>query len=862
MAAVAHVAYATFARFLVGGVLYGVATQDALRLGTPCAGLLEDDAELSRRLTQGLAAGQSVTLTLVDRADADGGLVDENDAPLLDEYDDPLATENAPFGAAVHGLDGAAVYVDTVCTVTFDNGSVSEQVASQQLTVMGSSVSAGRATVTLVDIEDQKLNTLFPTRTYRVEDFPQLRTDDAGNPVPNPNGLARKLPCTLISSAALDYRYAYREGTGGTVLAVYRNGRLVDPAEYTVATAGSPFSYSYIKFTSEQVDYDGTPYAIACDFDNTGSVAREASEEVKRLLQAAGVATDTASFTIALGVCTAAGLFVDTDHGRSGQRTVRAIVEELLVIARAALYRTATGTYAIAQDKDGAVAAAYDENGGDLVEVMGVDRPAKPTSVAIRYRPSPVDPDKLQHLSTRTIPGGALGALPVRDEHYLVDHSAADRHLYYMAARADASRRLRARLYGATHTPGQIVRVSSRAHYLTASLWILWEVRQIPGGIEVEGREYTPATYGYIAGALPADAATVYSPDYTKTPPLAPSALRITAGSTAAAADGPITARVTVDCLPPAVNWNAVWFAALHNVTNEIPSLLLGADIGGGLRGVTLTGLRPGEVYKLQAYAINANGVQGVVQSTFDATAIGGGGAVTTFTAPGHATVPGNVASCTATQRMGRMIDVTWPVVAAGNLWGYVLERQIGAGAFAEVWRGRANSYRDPDVSIGTAYTYRVKARDTYGNLSASYATSSSVTPTGNITGGTSGNDIGSSTVVTGNRTSVSTFSTSYTNPGAGKTGSYGFTHSVGKIPLLTIDLGGKTTSMACLRAVDTSAATVIVLGMWLGTPPISDHFGNTGNNLAAGDPHAHNMDHNHSFISSAEGGTINLRVW
>ena len=159
-----------------------------------------------------------------------------------------------------------------------------------------------------------------------------------------------------------------------------------------------------------------------------------------------------------------------------------------------------------------------------------------------------------------------------------------------------------------------------------------------------------------------------------------------------------------------------------------------------------------------------------------------------------------------------------------------------------------AKSCRATNVSIGTAYKFRVKARDTYGNLSASWATSSSVTPSGNVNGG-SGGDLGTDTVDTTNRTATNTFSVGYTNPRATATTSATVTHSLGKVPLLTVDTAGKTDVIAALKNVSSTSADVIIMGGGTG-------YADNTTTPAAG------VLHDHALIYFTGSGTAYVRVW
>jgi hypothetical protein len=1034
MPQVATTHYACFARWTYSAVDYAVGTDEGYRSGTNHDPVLTTDADLQTQFREGVVDGNTLTLTI---ADGIGGTYRT------------LVTGNV--------LDGTAVTVETVCTLTYDDGTTAEQTASQTLTVQGTAVEPGKVHLTLIDLEDARLATLYPSNTYTADLFRDLDGGFAGRAIPYPVGTCRKFTCPQLFadsaraqwfhsvcdasgfltltiaaintgaktfSVAGDYADRISAGTviyanaasanpgrytvtgavfstpntvitvsetissgtvsgalivPPTVLAVYRDGRLVASSEYTVelawpasgqlddsdfdnspavwtaagvgtgtatltggvarftgdgtatnygrvnyggatrtalprayvlatltlaagsrarlattatVTAGTVITSSgthtapvqvanstgnidlyignantgsattvdvddlsmntthtllMLRFVREQVGFDGRPYSIQADV--RGIVSRNVADEISRLLTAAGATPDATSFAAAQTYATTHGMLVDVDHGRGddregGQRTLRALLDDLLFIARATLSRNSSGHWVITQDKTASTAETLDEDAGDLVEVRRLDQPPKPVSIGIRFAPNPRDPANLTYTITRTVSGGTLPAEQPRDVRYLTDATAADRLACYLALRAQYGARLKFRRWLAARTLGEVVNLTSTPTYPGARDWFIDQVQQIPGGVQCEARQYAAAVHTYSAGTLPNGATTAYQPDYSQTPPSAPTGMAITAGSVATANDGTMTARVTAKATPPSVNWAELWLTAIHNTTNEISALVRADSIGGGEYGATLTGLRPGEVYKLQSYAVNAFAVQGSVATTFNATAIGGGATDTTFTAPGQTTLPGDVASISATQRMGRIVEVTWTAVSAAALWGYVLEREV-SGVWTEVWRGQATNYRDTDVTMATAYRYRVKARDTYGNVSANWATSGTVTPSGNVTGG-SGGDLGTDTVETSNRTATNTFSVSYTNPGALQAQTQSLTHSLGKVPLLTIDTAGKASVLVTLKNVTTTAADVLIVGTGNGsTNPVSPT-----------DPH------DHLLLGFTEAGTVYVRVW
>lgn len=835
MSGIATTRHATFAQFALAGGAQAIGTRDELRAGVQHIACIDADVSLSVDWIEAVAAGAQIQLRVIDRPDLVEPLLAETLDELETEDGDTLLTEFGPLeglrGANVDGLD---VFVETETAVTYHDGTSQTFTRSQMLTCIARERVPGGVVLTLASIEDRRLATLIPARTYRATDFPALYEADAGRAVPYIYGIALKLAAAQVTTSA-PYRYVICEPSTPTVLTVYRgksaaDARVVDPSEYTVGAETSPFPYRYIEFSAEQRDFDGSRFAIFADVQNGAPYVHFVIDQI---LTSIGATLDATSYAAAATFGATNSLFVDCDFGREGQRQARAVLEDLLYVMRGTLSRNASAEYVLTIDDDwkGDI-PALDEDRGDDIEVLGVSERARPTSVGIAYRPRPDDAGKLQHIQTRNVSGGSLGPETPRELRYVRSHSVADRCAYYRAVRAELSARLRARIYRQPIEQGQVIAVTSREFGLAGEQWRVRDLSAIEGGFEIEAEPYTSALFTYVAGTLQGDAGVDYSPDYSDTPPLAPSGFRITATATALAGDGTLGARVTADAFPPSVNWAELWIAAIHNTTSEI-TLAQASAVGGGRYGCTLTGLRPGEVYQLKAYAVNAYAITGVVQGTFDATAIGGGGAATTFTTAGYATVPANVASCTAVQGTGRLIEVSWPAVTTANLREYVLERRIGAGAYSEVWRGQSRQYLDRFVSYGSTYQYRVRALDTYGNFSAAYATSSALAlAVGTIVGGGSSNDIGSDTVASVNRTGVSTGSTSVgVTAGGGPWASGTIAHGLGRVPIATI-ASNQSGTVASVTGSDSSNIGVAALYL----------EGSTGSAGGGGGAHTHTL--------------------
>ncbi|HZP85869.1 MAG TPA: hypothetical protein VFB54_03550 [Burkholderiales bacterium] len=565
-----------------------------------------------------------------------------------------------------------------------------------------------------------------------------------------------------------------------------------------------PLNLTLIKFTTPQVDFNGTPYTIEADV--LGVESRDACAEIQRLLGLAGVTADATTFNTAIAQTFAK--LVDCDYGRSGQRKFDAILADLLVVARGGLSRSSVGAYTIWQDVSGAATVTLDETLADAVQVDNIASDGRPASVAISCAPSSADASTMQVPLSRTVTGGVLGAQSPREIRYLRDGTTMDQLVCYLALRAQYCRRGTATIYRQQVNIGDKVTITS-AKWIGARTFIVWGVQRVKSGCKCTLMEYNAAVYTYTAGTLPSIATAGYQPDYSSTPPAAPTGLKITATGTST--DGTTTtAYANVTATPPSVNWQTLWFAAIHNTAGTITAVP--ATYTAGVYKATIPGLRPGEVYKLQCYA-TAGTLQGAIDSTFDATAIGGSAAATTFTTAGAAAVPATVASCTATQSMGSYIQVSWPAIAAtANLQGYALERKIGSGAFTQIWQGNALNFQDANLTYSTAYQYRVRALDIYGNFSAAYATSGSVTPTGNITGGTAG-DIGSTTVATANRTNTTTVTSSWTNNGTTRVGvqSLSMTHSLGRVPVLGAVASGVSGCGAGATSVSTTSISLAI---------------------------------------------------
>lgn len=147
---------------------------------------------------------------------------------------------------------------------------------------------------------------------------------------------------------------------------------------------GAP--YIVLTFLAEQRDFNGALYDIRADVQ--GMASRAPAAELKRILQAAAIAVDAASFDAVAALQENAGLFVDFAYTERG--TLRAYIEQLLEIGQCTLFATASGYRLIRRDL-AALQPAYvfDERRGEAVEVLELRRGDGPFARTVEYYPDP-----------------------------------------------------------------------------------------------------------------------------------------------------------------------------------------------------------------------------------------------------------------------------------------------------------------------------------------------------------------------------------------------------------------------------------------------------------------------------------------
>lgn len=638
------------------------------------------------------------------------------------------------FAAIDPYLPGETGVLTLVTTHHYADGSSAETTSVRTVTVTGYARSPGTLILKLADIEDAKLDQLYPPYLYTVDDWPELFEENVGQAVNVPLGTAIKCQCALVdtNSGAGPWKFAVCQklsGTTNTILTVYRDGRIVDSGEYSVsdvAAGGGGYTVRMLTFTAEQVDFQGRHMQIEADVSNA-TTSRTAAVEIQRLLEFAGCATDSSSFTAAAAVCSTEYAFLDIAYGRDGQRKIGAIIGDLLLIARSGLRRTNTGTYAIAQDTTGSSVASYVEDAGDLVEVQDYGLEDLPSTVELAYKISALDPSKTRHTITRDVGGG--GAILHYDAPYLVNHLGADRLLSYLTKRQQYGHTATAALHGVQHVLGDVITISGATTYSGSKTWRCRSIARQADSNVASLQLYDVAVYTYSASPdyPPADAVTGYKPDYSKTPPDAPTSVSILVNTAAVEDDGKVTAYIVATGTAPSVNFQKMMYAAINSTTNEQyiqEGFLYSA---GGVWHGKIAGLRPNTAHTLVVWCENEYGVKGAAS-----TPIG-------FTSGTNSAVPGTLASCTAAQGLGKFIAVSWAAASAADqkkLNYYDVKRKVGGAGYADWYQGKSVLVNDDSISYGTSYQYAVRQVDKSGNESAAFVFSSSVTPAKNINGG------------------------------------------------------------------------------------------------------------------------------
>lgn len=697
----------------------------------------------------------------------------------MDRYAKYLATASAARGQVAE--------LELVSTLHLADGT-SQEVSNVRRNVC-KRVARKRNSIVLeyVDVDRSALESTFPFETFTVADFPDLYVDHVGRAVTQGVGLVRKVPATWIVKTGGVWVYAGPKviyGGAATCRAVYRGtqdgqGSVVDPSEYAigVVTAPSGFTMYTITFGREQTDFSGKPYVIEADWTLPGS--QSPSSEVARILQAFGFTADAVTFASAIAADIAAGFTVDALYaGRAGN----AILEDLLQVARGWLSQTSTAAYAIVQDVAKTSTLQLD-TAIDLIDVQDYGDPADLVkTVSLEYGTKRSAAEEYAYKLTRSVTNGSTGEKQMKNP-YIQAHSVADRLICYWQKRLPKPAGS-ADVFAQQLVNGALVNINDATYWRGAKDFILTGISRPADLNRVKLREYDAAVYTYTAGNLPAGATNTYSPDYSFTPPAAPTGLAFVSQGASADTDGKVTAYQVVQASPPAVNWAQLWAQLTDTTTSEQYTQQLFWT--GAAWQATIGGLRPNRLHSMIVWAVNANNVAGTTASIGNFTSAN---ATNALAAP----------TVAVTQKQSFEVNIDLSAIAdvAGQpkFRRYVLFEQVGGGAMAEVQRTPDRTLKRTVVH-GTVYQYKVRSEDVNGNESADSSTVS-ITPAAVVndtyiqTQGVSGTSIANSSINQA-RASSSTASQSGTILGTGVVVVGGGTSSgYGFAPSLTVGNSG-----------------------------------------------------------------------
>jgi hypothetical protein len=613
---------------------------------------------------------------------------------------------------------GQLVDLDLVTRIEREDGTFVEFVNERRGLVKSSRRRKGVLELTIVDVDRSALEALVPSKRYTIADFPKIFVDHTARAVPQVVGDALKVPLTYIDNTVGAYRYSAGEvlATGApTVRTLYRNGRIVSAVEYVVDTvAVGATTHLRVTFVKEQKDEKGSLYELTADLLGPGS--RAASDEIRRLILQAGGTIDASSFDRASLYCNLNRMLVDCGYV-SPRQTIGA-VQDLLQVARGQLYKTPAGAWGIFIDRPRDVHLALNDTTDELAIDEYLGEPEITKTLTLEYRPASSSEEKFTGSLSRTT-RGVTGETPMKNP-YIRDHEVADRLLSYLQKRENAFTEARGSIHAVQLSPGELVAIAAPNHYDGWKVFAAPQVSRPADRNQVVMREYDESIHTYTAapGGLPADATSGYQPDYSQTPPVAPTGLVVVSQGTSADTDGKVTAFALVRAVPPAVNWAELWVQLVDTTTGEQYNAQL--FLNAGNYEATVSGMRPNRLHSIVVYAKNGFNIAGATAT------------IANFTSANYTTAPNAPASCSSQQQSPRQNYVGWATVAdvAGQpkIRRYILFKKIGAGAFVEISRPEGAPYIDDNIGLGNTYQYKVRAEDINGNESADSPTTT-ITP-------------------------------------------------------------------------------------------------------------------------------------
>jgi hypothetical protein len=351
------------------------------------------------------------------------------------------------------------------------------------------------------DLDLHALEALYPSKTYTAADWPELHPDHADRAVPQGVGTLTAVPLTYVVKTGGLWKFSACQVVSATptVVAVYRSGRLVPSTEYTTATAvAGGITHLLIQFTREQLDFSGNLYDMRATLSCPGD--RTPAAEAQRLLAALGQSTG-ATFTDAANYHSTIG--IRGDYGYVRQKKATALLQHILELGRAQLYRTPAGVWEIFVDRPREVRAAFWDRADDVVVNEFVE-PEIDKTIVLEYRPLAADSDETYGRLTRTTTGASGEQL--HRNPFIYEHVVADRHLSYLTKREQNRAEARADAFKVQLAPGDVVAIRSDLSWNGGTKLLAAPViARPPDANALTLHAYVEDVYTYTPGTLPTD---------------------------------------------------------------------------------------------------------------------------------------------------------------------------------------------------------------------------------------------------------------------------------------------------------------------------------------------------------------------
>lgn len=667
-----------------------------------------------------------------------------------------------------------------------------------------------------------------------------LPSQDLGKSYPLGIGYARKSPLIYVKAdhtlKRYDYIISYGEIMG--VVNLYRNRRLVNMAAegitVHVGDSSSPYSltiggvttyFAYIRCPLEQRDFSGALMDLTADVRGmrmgTANMQKNFARVIQQLLSnqawGLGLAVNAAAFDAAAAQSAAdypecTDYVTNLDGGCSGSITepVRAydLLAGLLLACRGQLTTNESNEWTLTVDTyKGITAATFGDNDGsynncDMLSIKKSATSEASRNITLNYAFDGWQ-GKYAHRNIRAC--RSFGEDRQYEMLLVRDHTTADRITSYLRQLAlhDTRIQMRAGMEARGLQVGDVVRLIN----LRWGIDVAYQVREIErGAIEcnLELSSYSSAIYTYTAGSIPAEAYDDATPDYSATPPAAPTSFAIDTGFGTSgwrvdmAQDGTVFMTVGLLADAPSVNFANMEFGG-RRAGDTIYAWTAGNKPGAGAtwRG-RIEGLTAGLNYEFAARAVNGFGLYSTL-ATIGST-----------TAPGDATAPGTVSGLVARCKL-KTWEFQWTALTGvADLRGYRLQINSSSGFGGTMYHNAIlnavkKSYSDDSLSYGDTLHARVRAVDLTGNESASWSSTASATASRAVS-----DDISSGAITTPKRQTVNTISYFIASIPANSGMTIGLPHNLDRVPV-GIVTSGNTVIQATLAFVDSYEVTFLI---------------------------------------------------